>query len=68
MVSTSSGVIENSIPDFLALALARSQVVIAGLRILFSLEAVDIHFLHWFECMLKELRVSSFEQPEQILV
>lgn len=46
MVSTSSGVIENSIPDFLALALARSQVVMAGLFSRFCLEAVDRQFLH----------------------
>lgn len=52
MDSTSSGVMVKSMFDFFALALARSQAVLAGLFSLLCLEASERQFLQKLELML----------------
>lgn len=58
---TSSGVIVNSVPDFLALALARSQAVLAGLSNLRCLEVPETQSLQVVELGLNLLSLSSLE-------
>ncbi len=64
---TSSGVIVNSIPCFLALVLARSQVVFAGFACRVCFACVDTQVTQREDPMLKHLSGSSFEHLEHFL-
>lgn len=64
---TSSGVIVNSISCFLALVLARSQAVFAGLACLVCFACVETQVTQREEPTLKYFRGSSWEHLEQCL-